>query len=313
MKKFFLVLLTFIFMAQKAIAEYKPACSIYDLDCPKVPQKQPDPPKPQIRKEPELTKKNNYQQHVVQPSQINRNSAQNGFSGSSSSGKAEYHQAPKQQIKPALAFIPPPVDSAVKGLNGVALKVKVDNHAGTRYQCISEVQEKIVKSFVDWLDHKGKIGYADPAANHNIEDQISWASSKKLFERFGKGAVFSCGASDVKNFMPSCTDLKEKIIAELGGGKGVLYFNPFGSWGSANRKMHLNRLHLLSIATEAGIPFVSGPQLMHYDSGASGTSNFHVLNHFLLIYICKLHWNWPQSTSWRMTTSCGSTGRRKTC
>jgi exopolysaccharide biosynthesis predicted pyruvyltransferase EpsI len=32
--------------------------------------------------------------------------------------------------------------------------------------------------------------------------------------------------------------------------------------------MHLNRLHLLSVATEAGIPFVSGPQLMHYDANA---------------------------------------------
>jgi exopolysaccharide biosynthesis predicted pyruvyltransferase EpsI len=33
--------------------------------------------------------------------------------------------------------------------------------------------------------------------------------------------------------------------------------------------MHLNRLHLLSVATEAGIPFVSGPQLMHYDANAA--------------------------------------------
>lgn len=164
----------------------------------------------------------------------------------------------------------PDVGASSDSDSSVQTKVTMDNHASSRYHCIGDIQEKTVRVFADWLDHKGKIGYADPAANHNIEDQISWASSKKLFERYGKSPLFSCGASDIKNFMPSCSDLKDRIISELGGGKGVLYFNPFGSWGSANRKMHLNRLHLLSVATEAGIPFVSGPQLMHYDANAVG-------------------------------------------
>jgi exopolysaccharide biosynthesis predicted pyruvyltransferase EpsI len=164
----------------------------------------------------------------------------------------------------------PYADASSHSDSSVQTKVTMDNHASSRYHCIGDIQEKTVKVFADWLDHKGKIGYADPAANHNIEDQISWASSKKLFERYGKSPLFSCGASDIKNFMPSCSELKDRIISELGGGKGVLYFNPFGSWGSANRKMHLNRLHLLSVATEAGIPFVSGPQLMHYDANAVG-------------------------------------------
>ena len=190
-------------------------------------------------------------------------------------GKAAFHQGekiaavnpPKVPMPPP--YVPPPSGSQPAGVDaGGSTKVMMDNHASSRYHCIGDIQEKIVTAFADWLDHKGKVGYADPAANHNIEDQISWASSKKLFERYGKSPLFSCGASDVRNFMPSCSELKSQMVAELGDGRGVLYFNPFGSWGSANRKMHLNRLHLLSIATEAGIPFISGPQLMHYDANA---------------------------------------------
>jgi len=107
----------------------------------------------------------------------------------------------------------------------------------------------------------GHIGYADPAVNHNFDDQILWAGSKKLFERFGKHPIFSCGASNVKdNLLTPCSEIKREMVKDLSGGKGVLWFNPTGSWGNLNRKVHLSRLNLLGICSEAGIPFVSGPQ-----------------------------------------------------
>lgn len=49
---------------------------------------------------------------------------------------------------------------------------------GSRLNCISEIQQEITEVFKDFLNDKRRIGYADPAVNANLGDQLLWAGTK---------------------------------------------------------------------------------------------------------------------------------------
>ena len=108
------------------------------------------------------------------------------------------------------------------------------------------------------------IGYADPAANHNLGDQLLWAGSNKLFQRFGKRAAIHCGVSQSKNLVSSCLDKKDDLIKVLGDKKGLIYFNPGGNWGDMYRHVQKARFDVWKFAHENGIKFISGPQSIFY-------------------------------------------------
>ena len=143
--------------------------------------------------------------------------------------------------------------------------VHFDNMAGPRYECLVDIQKEIISAFKPFLSGKQVIGYADPAVNHNLGDQLLWAGSNKLFQRFGKAAIFHCGGSQSKTLVPSCLDKKQELINDLGNGKGIIWFNPGGNWGDLYRHVQTARFEIWKIASENKIPFIQGPQSIYYD------------------------------------------------
>ena len=146
-----------------------------------------------------------------------------------------------------------------------APSVHFENLVGQRYECIQDIQRSIIATFKPYIGGKELIGYADPAINSNLGDQLLWAGSNKLFQRFGKKAVLHCGGSQSKKVVNSCLDEKSSLVKTLGNGKGVLWFNPGGNWGDMYRNIHNNRLQVWEMAWENKIPFISGPQSIWYD------------------------------------------------
>lgn len=119
--------------------------------------------------------------------------------------------------------------------------------------------------FKSHLGGKEMIGYADPATNHNLGDQLLWAGSEKLFQRFGKRSVVSCGGSQSKGIVKTCVDQKDEIVKLLGEGRGVLWFNPGGNWGDLYRHVQSSRFDVWTLAHDNGIKFISGPQSIWYN------------------------------------------------
>jgi hypothetical protein len=143
--------------------------------------------------------------------------------------------------------------------------VHFDNMVGLRYECIQDIQKEITAVFKPYIGGKELIGYADPSIHSNLGDQLLWAGSNKLFQRFGKKAVLHCGGIQSKKIVSSCLDEKNNIFKTLGNGKGVIWFNPGGNWGDLYRSIHNNRLEVWKMASQYKIPFISGPQSIWYD------------------------------------------------
>ena len=108
------------------------------------------------------------------------------------------------------------------------------------------------------------IGYADPAANNNLGDQLLWAGSNKLFMRFGKHPVLHCGGSQTKGIILPCVSMGDDFKSKLGNGKGILWYNPGGNWGNLYRHVQDGRLDVWKLAKSFNIPFISGPQSIFY-------------------------------------------------
>jgi exopolysaccharide biosynthesis predicted pyruvyltransferase EpsI len=134
---------------------------------------------------------------------------------------------------------------------------------GLRYECLQDIQKEITNAYKPFLGGRELIGYADPAINHNLGDQLLWAGSNKLFQRFGKKAILHCGGSQSKDLVESCLDQKDAVVQALSG-KGVLWFNPGGNWGDLYRHVHNQRLEVWKMASDNNIPFISGPQSIWY-------------------------------------------------
>ena len=156
--------------------------------------------------------------------------------------------------------------------------VKLQHFGAHRMECIADVQKDIVEVFRDYLDGPEVIGYADPAANGNLGDQLLWAGSNKLFQKFGKHPVFYCGGSQTKSLIHSCDsyDAKTEMKAKLSSGtktpKGILWYNPGGNWGNLYRHVQLARFQVWEYASSLGIPFISGPQSIFYMEGSHAVS-----------------------------------------
>ena len=111
-------------------------------------------------------------------------------------------------------------------------KSKYKNPLSDRLECIQTIQNDIYFVFKEFLRGERVIGYADPAANENLGDQLLWAGSNRLFLKFGKSPVLYCGGSQSKHLEAPCEgpEMKQKIHEVLGGGKGVMWYNPGGNW-----------------------------------------------------------------------------------
>jgi len=85
--------------------------------------------------------------------------------------------------------------------------------------------------------------------------------------KFGKTPMFYCGGSQTKGMIPSCTSdkIKAKMLSDLADGKGLLWYNPGGNWGSLYRHVQLARFQVWELASKFEIPFISRPQSLHYD------------------------------------------------
>ena len=153
----------------------------------------------------------------------------------------------------------------------------VSDTMGARLSCLSEIQSTIIDTFKDFLDGPHQIGYADPAANGNLGDQLLWAGSNKLFERFGKHPVLYCGGSQTKDFIKPCSsdaakaEIKEKLLDTPE--KGILWYNPGGNWGNLYRHVQVARFSVWEYASSLGIPFVSGPQSIYYLENSHAVKN----------------------------------------
>ena len=75
------------------------------------------------------------------------------------------------------------------------------------------------------------------------------------------------GGSQSKNLVEGCMQKKDEILKVLGGGKGLLYFNPGGNWGDLYRHVQTSRFDVWKLAHENGIKFISGPQSLYYNPG----------------------------------------------
>ena len=140
-----------------------------------------------------------------------------------------------------------------------------------RFKCLVEIQDEIVSTFKGFLSGNEVIGYADPAANNNLGDQLLWAGSNKLFMRFGKHPILHCGGSQTKNIITPCLNMADEIKKTLGDGKGILWYNPGGNWGNLYRHVQDGRLGVWKMAHDLGIPFISGPQSICYQGEAKAT------------------------------------------
>lgn len=145
--------------------------------------------------------------------------------------------------------------------------VRLRNILNERLRCIADIQKQIVDSFKDTL-LGAEITYADPAINAHIAEQLLWAGSIRLFERFGKIPVLHCAGTRSKASFVSCLDMEKVIAEKIGNGKGILWYNPGGSWGSLFGKEHDSRLAVWNMVAKHKIPFVSGPQSIFYRDDA---------------------------------------------
>ena len=87
--------------------------------------------------------------------------------------------------------------------------------------------------------------------------------------------VHLCGdvQSDFPPKIPHCNF--NDIKALVGGGKGFIYYQPGGSWGSLYYRVHDDyRIPLLQVATGAGIRTISAPQTIFYENSKQNYAQF---------------------------------------